>query len=243
MNLKDALQLFAWEGLNPLLLRWNRHKRYAFNGRYAGINLGCGLDNPANWLGIDGGAYVVMQSIPTPILRLVYRFTTARKSYCEDEYIHRIRRIKVLHHDLGYGIPFADSSVPAIYTSHLLEHVTRIDAQRLMKECLRVLKPGGMVRIVVPSLEKQVDKMREAVSCYERGDLQPIQEYLTSNVVGYNNAYNNHRWMYNFRDLSDLLQRVGFIDITERLFREGNFPDLTQIETRGGVIIEALKGR
>jgi predicted SAM-dependent methyltransferase len=243
MKLKDALQLMAWEGVNPLLLGWKKRKRYHFNGTYRGINLGCGMDNPAEWLGIDGGVYVLMHSIPKPVLRMAYRMTTARKGYSEEEYINKIRGTKVLHYDLAYGIPFQDASVPAVYSSHFFEHIAKKDAERLLKECFRVMKPGGMIRIVVPSLETEVKKMREAVEQYGGGDVKAVQQYLTSNIIGYNNAYNNHRWMYNFDEMREVLMGAGFTDVTERTFREGAFPDVERIETRGGLAVEAVKPR
>jgi predicted SAM-dependent methyltransferase len=241
MKLKDALQLLAWEGVNPVLLGLKKRRRYHFNGTYRGINLGCGMDNPANWLGIDGGVYVLMHSIPKPVLKLAYRVTTAKKGYTEEEYLQKIRGTKVLHFDLAHGIPFQDASVPAVYSSHFFEHITKKNAERLMRECFRVLKPGGMIRIVVPSLESEVRKMREAVEHYEQGDVAEVQKYLTSNIIGYNNAYNNHRWMYNFQEMREALERAGFTDVVERTFREGMFPDVETIETRGGLAVEAVK--
>jgi predicted SAM-dependent methyltransferase len=241
MKLKDALQLMAWEGLNPLLLGWKKRKRYHFNGTYTGINLGCGMDNPDNWLGIDGGVYVLMHSIPTPLLKVIYNMTTAKKGYTQEEYLRKIQGTKVLHFDLAHGIPFEDASVPAIYSSHFFEHITKADAEKLMKECFRVLKPGGMIRIVVPSLETEVRKMREAVEQYASGDVKAVQPYVTSNIVGFNNAYNNHRWMYNFCEMRGALERAGFTDVVERTYHEGKFPDIQRVETRGGLTVEAVK--
>lgn len=56
--------------------------------------------------------------------------------------------------DLRKGIPLPDQSVDAIYHSHVLEHFSRPDGERLLKECCRVLKPGGTIRVVVPDLEQ-----------------------------------------------------------------------------------------
>jgi predicted SAM-dependent methyltransferase len=50
--------------------------------------------------------------------------------------------------------PIADSSVRACYSSHVLEHFSRSYAPRFLAEINRVLKPGGVVRIVVPDLEQ-----------------------------------------------------------------------------------------
>jgi len=60
----------------------------------------------------------------------------------------------VLRHDLRKGIPAEDSSVDVVYHSHLLEHLDRDAVPGFMAEVRRVLKPGGVQRIVVPDLER-----------------------------------------------------------------------------------------
>jgi SAM-dependent methyltransferase len=62
----------------------------------------------------------------------------------------------VLVHNLKEGIPWPDCSVDVVYHSHLLEHLDRDVAERFMLEIRRVLRPGGIQRIVVPDLEKAV---------------------------------------------------------------------------------------
>ncbi|MBW1728369.1 MAG: glycosyltransferase [Deltaproteobacteria bacterium] len=59
----------------------------------------------------------------------------------------------VIAHDLTKGIPFADQSFDVVYHSHLLEHFSRDAAPQFIQECYRVLKPGGIIRMVVPDLE------------------------------------------------------------------------------------------
>jgi predicted SAM-dependent methyltransferase len=59
----------------------------------------------------------------------------------------------VSSHNLLEGIPFPDSNFDVIYHSHVLEHFTKHEALIFLKECYRVLKPNGIIRIVVPDLE------------------------------------------------------------------------------------------
>lgn len=58
--------------------------------------------------------------------------------------------------DLRAGIPYPDESVDVVYHSHLLEHLSRAEGVTFMRECGRVLKRGGVVRVVVPDLEEIV---------------------------------------------------------------------------------------
>ena len=59
----------------------------------------------------------------------------------------------VIRHDVNKGIPFEQGRFDAVYHSHILEHLEPADGQNLIQECYRVLKPGGVLRIVVPDLE------------------------------------------------------------------------------------------
>lgn len=51
------------------------------------------------------------------------------------------------------GLPFPNDSFDVIYHSHVLEHLPKEKAPAFVAECLRVLKPGGIMRVVVPDLE------------------------------------------------------------------------------------------
>ena len=57
-------------------------------------------------------------------------------------------------HDLRLGIPYPDDTFEVVYHSHLLEHLSKYEALSFTQECHRVLKPGGIVRVVVPDLER-----------------------------------------------------------------------------------------
>ncbi|WP_186774797.1 class I SAM-dependent methyltransferase [Allorhodopirellula solitaria] len=59
----------------------------------------------------------------------------------------------VLAANLRESFPFEDSFFDVVYSSHVLEHFTRKEANQFIQECMRILKPGGVVRIVVPDLE------------------------------------------------------------------------------------------
>jgi SAM-dependent methyltransferase len=84
----------------------------------------------------------------------------------------------VIAHNLNNGIPFPDQSFDLIYHSHILEHFSKTDAEPFIKECYRVLRPQGTLRVVVPDLEeiarvylKTLDKVsagfEEEISNYE----------------------------------------------------------------------------
>jgi SAM-dependent methyltransferase len=55
--------------------------------------------------------------------------------------------------DVRDGLPFSDDTFQVVYHSHLLEHLPKSRALPFLKECFRVLKPSGILRIAVPDLE------------------------------------------------------------------------------------------
>jgi SAM-dependent methyltransferase len=57
-------------------------------------------------------------------------------------------------HDARDGIPYRDGIFDVVYHSHLLEHLSKRDGSRFLRECFRVLRPGGVIRVAVPDLEQ-----------------------------------------------------------------------------------------
>jgi len=64
------------------------------------------------------------------------------------------RNTAVTKCDLLRGIPLAAESCDVVYHSHVLEHLRPDEARSLLGECYRVLKPEGVLRVVVPDLEQ-----------------------------------------------------------------------------------------
>jgi predicted SAM-dependent methyltransferase len=60
---------------------------------------------------------------------------------------------QVLAANLIEGIPFQNNRFDVVYHSHVLEHFRKEDAPKFLKECHRVLKKEGVIRVVVPNLE------------------------------------------------------------------------------------------
>jgi predicted SAM-dependent methyltransferase len=74
----------------------------------------------------------------------------------------RVQRVNLLA-----GLPFPANYFDAVYSSHVLEHFTLEQAISLLREALRVLKPGGVIRIVVPDLEATVQEYQRVLDLPE----------------------------------------------------------------------------
>lgn len=54
----------------------------------------------------------------------------------------------------AFPLPYVDNSVDEIRASHILEHFTFREASEVMREWVRVLRPGGRIRVAVPDVDK-----------------------------------------------------------------------------------------
>ncbi len=82
--------------------------------------------------------------------------------------------------DVHKGIPYPDNFFDLVYHSHVLEHFEKTKAPLFINECYRVLKPGGIIRVVVPDLEEIARLYLEA---------------LTKSVNGEQNWQGNYEWI------------------------------------------------
>ena len=86
-------------------------------------------------------------------------------------YIHRRVGLDIVHrkletdiefvlHDLTQKMPFDKASFDAIFAGEILEHL--FDTDHFLRECHRVLKPGGTLILVEPG-EKHLQELREII--------------------------------------------------------------------------------
>ncbi|MFQ5922922.1 MAG: methyltransferase domain-containing protein [Anaerolineales bacterium] len=78
----------------------------------------------------------------------------------------------VLTWDVTWGLPYPDCTFEAVYSSHLLEHLKPDDGEALVAEFRRVMRPDGILRIVVPDLERIC---REYLSCLDAFARRPAE--------------------------------------------------------------------
>lgn len=103
-------------------------------------------------------------------------------------------------------LDYADNSVDEVYASHVLEHFAIGDVQRVLREWVRVLKPGGRIRVAVPSVERALLLNKKFVSSWE----------LTNRWIcgGQTDAYDFHLCSFTDESLERLMQSVGLRDVS-----------------------------
>ena len=99
----------------------------------------------------------------------------------------------VIVHNLLEKLPFADHSFEAVYHSHVLEHFSKEDGKSFIKECHRVLKPNGIIRVVVPDLEQIVKLYLQKLEQAWNGDQQTANDYEWMMLEMYDQTVRNQQ--------------------------------------------------
>ena len=145
--------------------------------------------------------------------------------------------------DVRKRFPLPDASFDTVYSEHMLEHLTYADGQRCLRECLRVLRPGGVVRIATPSLERLArlyDGGSDVQTRYVEWAVETLEPETAAPLPGVviNNFFRSwgHRFIYDPETLRHALTEAGFVDVDERPPGElehhlAEHPDFNEYET------------
>jgi SAM-dependent methyltransferase len=113
------------------------------------LNLGCGERTHPEWVNIDFSLRARLRAVP---------------------YLRRLfggpNPPGYINHDLRKGIPVASGSADVVYTSHVLEHLDPEHAGLFLREAHRALRPGGVIRVVVPDLEAAARAYLDALDAW-----------------------------------------------------------------------------
>lgn len=105
-----------------------------------------------------------------------------------------------------------DNSVDEIYAGHVLEHFTYADGQTFLRECHRVLVPGGKIGVVVPDFRAIVGRWlggeRELIDGrWDTSDLNDLCRFFLFSDF----QPSPHKWAYDADTLSVAIAEAGFI--------------------------------
>ena len=150
----------------------------------------------------------------------------------------------VVYLDATKPFPLRDGTLDYIFGEHQIEHLTYDEGLFMLRECWRVLKHGGRIRIATPDLEAVI-----GLYASDKSDLQ--QRYIKWMIDRYmpqtgsyhecfviNNAFLNlgHRFIYDRATLQTALGNAGFVDITHHEPGESREAAFRGIEVHGKLI-------
>ncbi len=207
------------------------------------INLGCGPKGHDDWINVDWGILAILhrfRALESLLLKL--------RLFPDGFNIDWPNNLKV--HNCKKNVPFRSGTVDYVYSSHFLEHLKKFETEKVVSECYRVLKPGGVLRISVPDLEllatKYVQKDKsyfsdlEDVIAPKNGESATLMgDILTSNFYPQHFKIKTtglrtvmklferpHSWMFDYESLKDLLSRNGFKNIEKKAYKNGRVPNI-----------------
>lgn len=201
------------------------------------LNLGCGSQVVTGWANVDYalGAKLAKWPLFPHLNRRLKLFAMDWDS-------------RIVLHDLCTPFPWPDATAEVIYSSHTLEHLSRADGVSFLKECRRVLRPGGLIRILVPDLSPIVQdycngKLRADQFVEELGVLHGREKSRLKKLLAPYVEF-PHRCMYDTATLLSVCADIGFQCRAAKPF-ESLIPNIKEIElverTVNAVIVEGTR--
>lgn len=146
--------------------------------------------------------------------------------------------------DATQPFPIPDASCEYIYNEHFIEHLTIPQALSFLKECHRLLKQDGVLRIATPSLETTVIKY---LNDWRDQDWLTWDgsEYIKTRAEMLNTMFREwgHQWLYDDEELCRRLQEAGFSNLKKVEIWKSEYAELENRETRkdSTLIYEIIK--
>ena len=142
--------------------------------------------------------------------------------------------------DATKRFPMADGSIQYVFGEHVIEHLSYEDGLLMLRECYRVLSPGGKIRFATPNLLKYVQLFQQPqtdqVKTYLPGKVgihswpdSPRPEVMILNLEMRSFG---HKFLYDPAMLSDRLTQAGFRTVAQFSPGESDDPELRGVESR-----------
>lgn len=187
------------------------------------INVGCGKTPINGWVNYDNSFSLRLSKLPF-IAQALYKLRLLSSS--QYQFVQFSRASSIFHGDAIKGLPHADDSCDVVYSSHMIEHFDRQEAAIFLKEAFRVLRPGGIIRIVAPNIKHHVEQylasgdanafIESTLLCVSRprSPTQKIKQLFIGS--------RHHLWMYDGKSLTALLKIHGFEKVEELVAGQTN---------------------
>lgn len=150
----------------------------------------------------------------------------------------------ILFLDSTQRFPFDDGTFQYVFSEHHIEHLSYYEGLFTLKECYRVLEPGGVLRIATPSLEALIGLHTPNPDPLQQRYIRFITDTFFPGTLVYNaafvinNAFRNwgHQFLYDHATLQGAMGEVGFVDIVPAPPGESAHEQLRGLEKHGQFI-------
>ena len=161
--------------------------------------------------------------------------------------------------DLARRLPFPDGTFAYVFGEHVIEHLPEQTGSALLGEVHRIVRPGGVVRLTTPDLQKIIALYEDRNPVVSRADYAAFLDRETGKrherACQILNDYLRlwgHRYVYDEEDLRAKLEAAGFREVERREPGESEHRALRGLERHGGeawvnaaeaMCLEATKAR
>lgn len=189
------------------------------------LNVGCGATPVEGWVNLDNSLSVRFSRIPGA-MKAMARFglvesISLRVADAAKEF--NVRYGSAMH------LPFKADSAEVLYSSHMLEHLDRAEARQFLAEALRVLVPGGIIRLAVPDLQMRAKAYVETGDAntfmFSLGPEESALRTYKAKLKFLATGNRGHRWMYDAASLSSLVESCGFVNARSLKAGETTIPE------------------
>jgi cephalosporin hydroxylase len=118
--------------------------------------------------------------------------------------------------DLHKLTPFASDSVDEILAVHVVEHFWRWEVLDVLKEWVRVLKPGGQMILECPNLSSACEEFLKNPSAAATGGPEGQRSmWVFYGDPRWQDPYMVHRWGYTPSSLAQLMEEAGLVNVRQ----------------------------
>lgn len=150
----------------------------------------------------------------------------------------------VVYLDATQKFPFPDHAFDYIVSEHMIEHIDYASGQAMLRECFRVLKPGGTIRLTTPDLQVLarlcLPEKNDAQNYYINFVADQLFPDIKANrgIFVLNNTFRSwgHQFLYDPETLRAALTGLGFVELKNFKPGQSDDPNLRDLETHGKII-------
>jgi len=144
----------------------------------------------------------------------------------------------VMQMDAGQPFPFSDAVFDYVFTEHMIEHVSVESAMLMLRECYRVLKNGGVIRVTTPNLaailglyDKNLSELQQNyLNWFCKTFLPPDRASTPAHAVNAMFRMWGHQHIYDEETLTDALLKTGFGEVRRQSLMQSECPELRNLE-------------